>query len=88
MRCNELNFHFRYLIFFDDGYVQYVTHDLVHLIYEASKNVWEDIHEGSRMYIKKYLESYPERPMVRLLKDQQVQTEYNGEKRFLLFLVC
>ncbi|KAK4878375.1 hypothetical protein RN001_010881 [Aquatica leii] len=70
---------FRYLIFFDDGYAQYVPHKLVHVIYESSKDVWEDMHVDSRLFIKKYLESYPERPMVRLRKDQTVRTEYNGK---------
>ncbi|KAB0791507.1 hypothetical protein PPYR_03307 [Photinus pyralis] len=70
---------FRYLIFFDDGYAQYVHHKMVHLIYESSKDVWEDMHVDSRLFIKKYLESYPERPMVRLRKDQTVRTEYNGK---------
>ncbi|KAK5638380.1 hypothetical protein RI129_012675 [Pyrocoelia pectoralis] len=70
---------FRYLIFFDDGYAQYVHHKMVHLIYETSKDVWEDMHVDSRLFIKKYLETYPERPMVRLRKDQTVRTEYNGK---------
>ena len=27
----------RYLIFYDDGYAQYVTLKMIHLVYEASK---------------------------------------------------
>lgn len=67
------------MIFFDDGYAQYVDHKMVNLIYEASENVWEDMHIDSRLFIKKYLKSYPERPMVKLRKDQNVRTEYNGK---------
>ena len=75
---------FRYLIFFDDGYSQYVTHDCVHLIYDAHEDIWEDINVNSRAFIKKYLEMYPERPMVKLMKNQSVRTEYNGTANFLL----
>ncbi|KAI4455327.1 histone-lysine n-methyltransferase eggless [Holotrichia oblita] len=70
---------YRYLIFFDDGYAQYVNFNLVHPIYEASKDVWEDVNVNSRSFIKKYLEKYPERPMVKLHKDQTIRTEYNGK---------
>ncbi|KAF5290122.1 hypothetical protein FQA39_LY14903 [Lamprigera yunnana] len=70
---------FRYLIFFDDGYAQYVPHKLVHLIYASSKQVWQDMHVDSRLFIKRYLESYPDRHMVTLSKDQTVRTEYNGK---------
>ncbi|KRT84106.1 SET domain-containing protein [Oryctes borbonicus] len=70
---------YRYLIFFDDGYAQYVNFSLVHPIYEASKEVWEDVNINSRGFIKKYLEKYPERPMVKLHKDQTIRTEYNGK---------
>lgn len=71
--------NYRYLIFFDDGYSQYVAPELVHLIYEVSKNVWDDINEQSRPFFKKYLECYPNRPMVRLQKGQEILTEYAGK---------
>ncbi|XP_025834178.1 histone-lysine N-methyltransferase eggless isoform X2 [Agrilus planipennis] len=70
---------YRYLIFFDDGYAQYVNHNQVRLVFESSKFVWEDVHIDSRPFIKKYLESYPDRPMVKLRKDQTVRTEYRGK---------
>jgi histone-lysine N-methyltransferase SETDB1 len=69
---------YRYLIFFDIGYSQYVSYNSVHAVFEASKNVWEDMHMNSRSFIKKYLES-PDRPMVKLSKGQTVRVEYNGE---------
>lgn len=69
---------FRYLIFFDDGYAQYVPHENVRLVCESSKHVWEDIHPESREFIKTYLQQYPERPMVRLQEGQIVKTEWNG----------
>jgi histone-lysine N-methyltransferase SETDB1 len=69
---------YRYLIFFDIGYSQYVSYNSVHAVFEASKNVWEDMHMNSRSFIKKYLES-PDRPMVKLSKGQTVRVEYNGK---------
>ncbi|XP_049824476.1 histone-lysine N-methyltransferase eggless isoform X2 [Aethina tumida] len=69
---------YRYLIFFDIGYAQYVNHENVHLIFESSKNVWEDMKDDSRSFIKKYIESQ-DRPMVKLAKDQTVRVEYNGK---------
>lgn len=73
----------RYLIFFDDGYAQYVHHNMVFLIVEASKDVWEDIYDGNRDFIKKYLQSYPERSMVKLMNKQTVRIELNGTNQQL-----
>lgn len=69
----------RYLILFDDGYAQYVLHKDVYLIVHASENVWEDINEQNRDFIQKYMRSYPERSMVKLMKGQTVQVEYKGK---------
>ncbi|XP_074660215.1 histone-lysine N-methyltransferase SETDB1-like isoform X2 [Tubulanus polymorphus] len=69
----------RYLIFFDDGYAQYNHIKTVHRVYRQSENVWEDIHPDSQEFIKSYLLSYPERPMVRLQVGQYIKTEWNGE---------
>ncbi|XP_021950413.1 histone-lysine N-methyltransferase eggless isoform X1 [Folsomia candida] len=70
---------FRYLIFFDDGYAQYVGIKDILLIYEYSKEVWSDVHPDSAEFIKSYLTKYPERPMVRLTLGQVVTTEWNGK---------
>ncbi|XP_034935600.1 histone-lysine N-methyltransferase eggless [Chelonus insularis] len=70
---------YRYLIFFDDGYAQYVSHKYIFVVSESSPRVWEDIPIESRDFVKKYLENYPERPMVKLQKDQVVKTEWNGK---------
>jgi hypothetical protein len=72
----------RYLVFFDDGYAQYVTHEKILLVCESSRNVWDDIHPDSREFIRNYLEQYPERPMVKLQQGQIVKTEWNGNKSF------
>ncbi|XP_039301848.1 histone-lysine N-methyltransferase eggless isoform X2 [Solenopsis invicta] len=70
---------YRYLVFFDDGYAQYVVHNDIFLVWETSSRVWEDIPNESREFVKKYLESYPERPMVKLQPGQMVKTEWNGK---------
>ncbi|XP_065169698.1 histone-lysine N-methyltransferase eggless [Atheta coriaria] len=70
---------YRYLIFFDDGYALYVHHREVFMIYESSKDVWEDVYQESRPFIKKYLTEYPNRSMVKFLKYQKVRTEYKGK---------
>nr|CAD7392358.1 unnamed protein product [Timema cristinae] len=70
---------FRYLVFFDDGYAQYISHEKILLVCESSKQVWEDIHPDSRDFVRKYLEQYPERPMVKLQQGQIVKTEWSGK---------
>ncbi|XP_017890661.1 histone-lysine N-methyltransferase eggless [Ceratina calcarata] len=70
---------YRYLIFFDDGYAQYVEHKLIYLVAESASKVWEDIPTESREFVKKYIEMYPERPMVKLQRGQVVRTEWNGK---------
>ncbi|XP_055385314.1 histone-lysine N-methyltransferase eggless [Condylostylus longicornis] len=72
--------NYRYLIFFDDGYTQYVHHRDVRLICEVSANVWDDIHPGSRDFIQNYLINYKKnRPMVQVKKGQSMVTELNGK---------
>lgn len=73
-------YYYRYLVFFDDGYAQYVTHKDILLVWEISLGrVWEDVPKESREFVKKYLESYPERPMVKLQTGQMVKTEWKGK---------
>lgn len=54
-------------------------HKDVYLIWESSLRVWEDVPSESREFVKKYLESYPERPMVKLQRGQMVKTEWKGK---------
>ncbi|XP_071636747.1 histone-lysine N-methyltransferase eggless isoform X1 [Temnothorax longispinosus] len=70
---------YRYLVFFDDGYAQYVIHTDIYLVWETSPRIWEDVPSESREFVKKYLESYPERPMVKLQPGQMVKTEWKGK---------
>ncbi|XP_068146589.1 histone-lysine N-methyltransferase eggless [Drosophila tropicalis] len=70
---------FRYLIFYDDGYTQYVLHKDVRLVCQASEKVWEDVHPNSRDFIQKYVEKYSvDRPMVQCTRGQSMNTESNG----------
>lgn len=71
--------NYRYLIFFDDGYARYVEFDLVYPVVESSVDVWDDINGESKAFIKKYLMSYPDRPMVKFKRQQKVSTEYSGK---------
>ncbi|XP_037896353.1 histone-lysine N-methyltransferase eggless [Glossina fuscipes] len=73
------NNKFRYLIFYDDGYTQYVYHKDVRLVCQVSENVWEDVHPTSRDFIQKYLTQYSiNRPMVQTQKGQSMSTQSNG----------
>ncbi|XP_026754476.1 uncharacterized protein LOC113514571 [Galleria mellonella] len=69
---------YRYLVFFDDGYAQYVRHADARPVCEASPLVWEEVHPFSREFVHQYLAAYPERPMVRLHAGQSLKTEWNG----------
>lgn len=69
----------RYLIFFDDGCAQYVKHEDLHVVCVQSNDVADDVHDNIMEFVRAYLLQYPERPMVKLQKDQFVKTEYNCE---------
>lgn len=74
----------RYLVFFDDGYASYIKHQDIRVVCKQTESdgnvsgVWDDIHQNSREFIRKYLLQYPERPMVRLMQGQTVRTEWEG----------
>lgn len=70
----------RYLVFFDDGYAQYVEHEDVRVVCEASANVWEDVVAESREFIQTYLLQFSKmRPMVQVQRGQRMMTEYGGK---------
>lgn len=48
----------RYLVFCDDGRVQYIYHKHVHPIVENSENVWNDVHVNMRKTIKEFLDDH------------------------------
>lgn len=58
----------RYLVFFDDGYVQYVQHENIRAVCECTENVWELIEEpGAKTFIEGYVkELKKKRPIVQV----------------------
>lgn len=69
----------RYLVFFDDGYANYIYHENLRVVCtQSSPQVWADVHHNSQAFVQTYLERYPERPMVRLSPGQQVKAESGG----------
>lgn len=69
----------RYLIFFDDGYAQYVAPNKVRLVCVASTEVWRDVHVESAQFIKDYLARFGSpRPTIRAKVNQRIDTEYHG----------
>lgn len=71
----------RYLVFFDDGWVQYVHHENIRVVCEATENVWELIEEpGAKTFIEGYVKELKnKRPIVQLRSGQRIQTEYGGK---------
>ena len=69
----------RYLVFFDDGYASYIPHSDIRVVCKSSANVTDDIHPNSKDFIQRYLDQYPERPMVKLTAGQVVKTEWDGK---------
>eukprot|EP00794_Sanderia_malayensis_P018209 gene18209-20027_t len=69
----------RFLVFFDDGFAQYLTVKKLHHVIHAADKVWEDVSINCREFLKEYLEEYPYRPMVKLRTGISVQTEWDGE---------
>ncbi|CAI6355120.1 unnamed protein product [Macrosiphum euphorbiae] len=73
--------NFRYLIFFDGGFVQYRQHQDIRLIAHKTslQYVWKEVEENSQDFIKSYLDKYPERLMVRLTNQHSVRAEHQGQ---------
>ncbi|XP_059613968.1 histone-lysine N-methyltransferase eggless isoform X2 [Phlebotomus argentipes] len=72
--------NFRYLIFFDDGYVQYVYSKDVRRICRVSENVWDDVNPNSRDFIKNYLqENQYQRAVAQVKIGQKIEVERNGK---------
>ena len=77
---------FFFLVFFDDGYASYIKHEDIRVVCQQTENaVWEDVHSNSRDFVKKYLQQYPERPMVKLSLQQNVSVELEGKSCIFYF---
>lgn len=70
-------FCYRYLVFFDDGNVQYRKHKHIRLVTHKSSCVSNDVHPDLQEFIKSYLEQYPIREMVKLSEHNYVRVKYN-----------
>lgn len=76
----KLSNKFRYLVFFDDGFVRYVQHDEVRLVCAASKEVWRDAYHNAQDFLKNYLEnSCEDRQMAQLIRRQRVHAELRNK---------
>lgn len=73
---------FRYLIFFDDGYVQYQQHKNIRLIVHKSNSIWNDVHPDFKDFIRNYLDKYPERQMVRLTNKHYIRAAYDNKWQY------
>ncbi|XP_078348189.1 histone-lysine N-methyltransferase SETDB1-like isoform X2 [Oculina patagonica] len=69
----------RFLVFFDDGFAQYLPVKKLHHVYHTGKKVWDEVAEHSKEFIQEYLEEFPNRPMVKLKAGQWVKTEWRGQ---------
>ncbi|XP_028404794.1 uncharacterized protein LOC114527359 [Dendronephthya gigantea] len=69
----------RLLVFFDDGFAQYLSIKKIHKVHHKGQNVWEDVIEDSRDFIQEYLEEYPSRPMLHVRVGQWIRTEWKGQ---------
>ncbi|XP_073245234.1 histone-lysine N-methyltransferase SETDB1-like isoform X3 [Porites lutea] len=69
----------RFLVFFDDGFAQYLPVKKLHHVYHTGKKAWDDVAEHSKEFIQEYLEEFPNRPMVKLKVSQWVKTEWRGQ---------
>jgi len=75
---------FRYLVFFDDGYAQYVhPHDAFPVV-ESSPDIWLDVHPNSRDFIHDYVKKYPNRHMIRGQIGAAFNVELNGMVCYIL----
>jgi hypothetical protein len=68
----------RYLIFFDDGYAQYVKKKDAYPVADRFK-VPENLNKSHLDFLRKYFENYPEKAMVRLNRDHVLKVFFNGK---------
>ncbi|XP_062512876.1 histone-lysine N-methyltransferase SETDB1-like isoform X3 [Corticium candelabrum] len=66
----------RHLVFYDDGFAQYMTNRELHEVIMPSEEVWKDVADHSREFIKEYLEAYPMRPLMEVKVGDTVNTEW------------
>lgn len=73
--------NWRYLVFFDDGYTQYVYHENIRVVCEPVENVWDLIEEpGGKLFVEGYIKQLKKkRPIIQAKRGQRIQTEFGGK---------
>lgn len=77
---------FRYLIFFDNGYAQYVEPCQVFVVYEPKNFVWVEDNPRNYKFIKEYVKKYPNWPLANLNAKSLVHVELKGENIHRTFI--
>ena len=67
----------RYLIFFDDGYAQYIKKQEAFPIVD-NFTMPKDLNEDHLKFVGRYFENYPQKAVVKLIKDHVLKVFYNG----------
>ena len=67
----------RYLIFFDDGYAQYVQKNEAFPVVDRFK-IPIELNESHMQFLNKYFERYPEKEVLSLTKDFNLKVYYNS----------
>lgn len=70
------------MIFFDNGYAQYVAHEDIRVIYRSSMDILDDVSPGNKEFVRKYLLEYPNYPRVRLSAGSVINVEYKRTTHF------
>ena len=68
----------RILIFFDDGFAQYLLPKSVHFVYEKSVT-FDACYADMKLFLKEYFKIYPKRLMVRLKMGDHLKVERFGK---------
>uniref|UniRef100_A0A1I8JEB6 Histone-lysine N-methyltransferase n=1 Tax=Macrostomum lignano TaxID=282301 RepID=A0A1I8JEB6_9PLAT len=69
----------RYLLFFDDGYAQYVPPSDVRRVLQQTPQNWREVAEDSQDFVRAYLDRFPNRTMLRLRPGLTIRVELRGE---------
>ncbi|EDV19881.1 uncharacterized protein TRIADDRAFT_61660 [Trichoplax adhaerens] len=71
---------FRYLVFFDDGFAEYFPAKEIYRVIDAEGNdFWNDLKFEMREFVHRYLEIYPNIPMIDCKIGQKVILEREGK---------
>jgi hypothetical protein len=69
----------RYLVFFDDGFAQYIQRNEAFQVFEPYMMPVNQINEHHLEFLYRYFLQYPEKAMMRLHKDNVIQANYKNK---------